>query len=250
MAIKPIPKPIPKQSPESHGTIQSTVKGKTDTKTQKKKKGKKTRRRKTNEKTLQQMKIYYINIRGIKSKVESLKEIIEEKKPDLIAIVETHLEKGEKMEIEGYHIIRKDRNSEGGGVMMAMKERHKNTYTEIENEDTDDAEKIWIVLGTKTKYKIGVIYAPKGDKARLQEIRTRYKNIEKEIKKGQEEEQKVIVIGDLNCKIGKKIHGGSEETTKGGRVLIEMAEKNEMQIVNSIGKMASGQEVRGRKSQQ
>ena len=179
------------------------------------------------------MTLYYVNIRGIKSKIESLQEIVEEKKPDIIALVETHLEKEEQLKIEGYHIIRKDRNSEGEGVMLAMKERYRDAYVEMENDENDDGENIWIVLGTKTKYKIGVIYAPKGDKAGIGEIRTRYKNIEREIIKGQENEQKIIVVGDFNCKIGDRIPGDSKEVTKGGRELIKMAECKGLQTVNT-----------------
>lgn len=35
------------------------------------------------------MKVCYINIRGLKSKLESLKEIIDIKQPDIVGIVET-----------------------------------------------------------------------------------------------------------------------------------------------------------------
>ena len=219
MAIKSVP-----ESSAGLRTTQSTLKKEKSNKNIVGNKGKKKRRRKTNENKLRQMTLYYVNIRGIKSKIESLQEIVEEKKPDIIALVETHLEKEEQLKIEGYHIIRKDRNSEGGGVMLAMKERYRDAYVEMENDENDDGEKIWIVLGTKTKYKIGVIYAPKGDKAGIGEIRTRYKNIEREIIKGQENEQKIIVVGDFNCKIGDRIPGGSKEVTKGGRELIKMAE--------------------------
>ena len=58
---------------------------------------------------LRYMTIYYINIRGIKSKIESLRQTIQEIKPDVIGIVETHFSEDENITIEGYHILRKDK---------------------------------------------------------------------------------------------------------------------------------------------
>ena len=53
-----------------------------------KKMRKKTKRKKTIEKQLQDMSIYYTNIRGMKSKKNSLDIYIEEFQPDIIGIVE------------------------------------------------------------------------------------------------------------------------------------------------------------------
>ena len=50
--------------------------------------------------------------------MESLKEI---KQPDIIGIVETHLKEDEEVMLEGYQIIRKDRNCEGGGLLLGIK---------------------------------------------------------------------------------------------------------------------------------
>ena len=62
----------------------------------KKEKRKKTRRSKTNQNTFKNMSIYYINIRGVKSKINSLREIVEEQNPHIISINETLLGKEEK----------------------------------------------------------------------------------------------------------------------------------------------------------
>ena len=54
-------------------------------------------------KKLENVKLIYANSRGVKSKVQSLSDIVAEKIPVLICIVETHLEEGDKIEIEGYN---------------------------------------------------------------------------------------------------------------------------------------------------
>ena len=64
--------------------------------------------------------IYYNNIRGIKSKIETLKEIIQDKQSTIICIAETHLSETDDIKIEGYEIYRNDRNNKGGGVLIAI----------------------------------------------------------------------------------------------------------------------------------
>ena len=70
---------------------------------------------------LKNMKIMYHNIRGLKSKLDSLCEIVEEEKPDIVAIIETMLDNKDEIQIGGYEIFRKDRISGGGGILVAVK---------------------------------------------------------------------------------------------------------------------------------
>ena len=83
----------------------------------------------------------------MKSKMESIKEIIKEEKPDIIGLVETHLQEGEFVKIEGYVIIRNDRNQKGGGVLMGIKEKYRNVYVKKEIEKINNLESIWIHIG-------------------------------------------------------------------------------------------------------
>ena len=94
-------------------------------------KKKKVRRKRTINKKIDNIRIYYINIRGIKSKIQTLKSIIKEEKPDIVGIVETMLDEKENINIEGYKIIRNDRNGEGGGVLIAVKEKLWNITIEM-----------------------------------------------------------------------------------------------------------------------
>ena len=58
------------------------------------------RRSKKIKNKIKKFKVYYNNIRGIKSKIKSIKEIIENDQPTLIGIVETHLNQEDKIEIK------------------------------------------------------------------------------------------------------------------------------------------------------
>ena len=47
-------------------------------------------------------------------------------------------------------------------------------------------------------------------------------------------EQHIIVMGDMNCKIGDLIDGNKEEISKGGKIMITMIKENNMIILNSL----------------
>ena len=71
---------------------------------------KKTRRSKKIKNALTNFKVFYQNIRGLKSKVDSIMETISDYQPILICLVETHLQKEEEIRIPGYNqIFRNDR---------------------------------------------------------------------------------------------------------------------------------------------
>jgi hypothetical protein len=79
---------------------------------------------------LSNFKLYYLNIRDIKLKRESFAEIINEVKPSVFAITETHLGERSELEIEGYkEIFRNDRDIYGGGVLIGVKDTLKKHYS-------------------------------------------------------------------------------------------------------------------------
>ena len=108
------------------------------------------------------MTIYTINIRGIKSKKSSLVDVLKEVQPEVISISGTHLENKEHLEIPGYYLVRHDRNNDEGGLFLAVKEQYKNITTEV-SRTNDIEEALKIIIGSETKYRIGIIYVAKGD---------------------------------------------------------------------------------------
>ena len=66
---------------------------------------KKTRQSKKTKNALTNFKVFYQNIRGLKSKVDSIMETISDYQPILICLVETHLQKEEEIRIPGYSQI-------------------------------------------------------------------------------------------------------------------------------------------------
>ena len=159
----------------------------------------------------------------MKSKRDSLEEIIEEEKPTIIALVETLLEEEEHLKIEGYKVLPKNKQKEGGrGILVAVREELEN-ITMIIGEEETPGEQLWInIKNERINIRIGVIYAPQESRTKQEDLNIMYKQMKKHIEEGKQEGQKIIIMGDFNCKIGKYIKNNKEEVTKGGRLLLKI----------------------------
>ena len=92
------------------------------------------------------------------------------------------------------------------------------------------------MTNNKTKIRIGLVYNPQENKTTKDELEEVYGRIESEIKNVRKMKQHIIVMGDMNCKIGDLIDGNKEEISKGGKIMIKMIKENNMIILNSLEK--------------
>ena len=115
-------------------------------------------------------------MRSLKSKIESLKEIIIEEKPDVIGIVETMLDANDTLVMDGYTIYRKD--GDGGGVLIAIKDMLKGVMVEESKRS-----KYLAKFDNKHKIIIAIVYNPQENKTTKEELEEVYERIDSEIKK-------------------------------------------------------------------
>ena len=96
----------------------------------------------------------YMNIRGIKSKYDSLLAEIEEIEPTIICITETRLQ-NEECEIKGYEPLRSDRDNMGGGLLIYVKNEIKHICTIVEDKK-EMGECMWVLIdNTRLKIRLG-----------------------------------------------------------------------------------------------
>ena len=182
---------------------------------------------------LKKFKIYYLNIRGIKSKVHSLHDVIDEIQPTLFGITETHLIKKIGLDIEGYEIYRNDRDQDGGGILFGIQKRLKYITTIVQKQHAVE-ENLWLVIDNKqVAIRVGIIYAPQESRTSIEKYEEMYKNIESQILLAKQNNQKLLMLGDFNCKIGELIKGNTKEVSKSGKLFIEMVEKNKLLVLNT-----------------
>ena len=176
----------------------------------------------------------FVNIRGMKTKIESFREIMYDQKPDVVGIVETMMNERDVMRIEGYDVIRNDRNREGGGVMVIIKDALRGIVVE---ETRGENESIWMTLNNgRVNVRFRVVYNPQEGRMNKEKLKKIYEGTENEVRKAAENKQKILVIGDMNCKIGDTIRGNKEEVTVGGKMMMEMMRKHKLMVVNGWAK--------------
>ncbi len=175
----------------------------------------------------------YVNIRGYKSKFESLLEKIEEIEPTIFSITETHLMEAQYIKkIKGYVLYRNDRDNYGGGIIIGVKEELQNICTVVEKSN-EVGETLWIVIdNNKVKLRIGTVYAPQETRTSKDTLKVMYGKIKSQILMGKERQQSLLLMGDFNCKIGEEIKGNKPDVTMGGRMLLKMEKQNNLTILN------------------
>ena len=135
----------------------------------------------------------HLNVRSLLSKMSEFRLLFSEKKISIIALTETWLNDSindEEIYIDGYSIIRKDRDTYGGGVCLYIK--NEIAYSVREDLIETDTESVWIhVLLPKTKpIIVGVLYRPPKQKQFIEKFSTILEKLN-----GEEE---IIILGDIN----------------------------------------------------
>jgi len=108
------------------------------------------------------MHFTHININSILPKIDELRLIASETKCIVISISETKLDEtiqDEEIKIQGYNLIRNDRNRNGGGVACYVRD---DIHFNIREELVDEMESIFfdIILPKSKPILLGVVYRP------------------------------------------------------------------------------------------
>lgn len=112
---------------------------------------------------LKGMHFIHLNARSFLPKMAEMRIIASISKTSLIAISKTWIDNSvtdSEISIEGYHILRKDRNRSGGGVCVYV--RSNLAFARRTDIDSDNLESLWLELYlSKTKpIIVGVCYRP------------------------------------------------------------------------------------------
>ena len=87
--------------------------------------------------------------------------MIDDYQPGLVCIVETHTQKEKEIQIPGYSLVyRNDRSADSGKILIGVRDNIKNISLELTQENKV-GQSFWIlVINTKKKIRVGVIYQP------------------------------------------------------------------------------------------
>ena len=141
--------------------------------------------------------IMFLNVFSLLWRLDQLNILIEEEKSHVIGINETKIDSNisdTDIQIEGYEVVRRDRNKWGGGVALYI---HKSISADYEvrldlMHYRLESFSIQIKLGKFRTFLITVIYLPDVSLHVFQEFEALVHAIDKENKES-------IIIGDTNC---------------------------------------------------
>ena len=188
---------------------------------------------------MQNFSIYYNNVRGYKSKVDSIMKIVIEKRPTIIALVETILEKENQFNIEGYVVVNGtmcEKENKNRGTIIAVRKEIRHIVKVVES-NYELGEQAWIDIdNTQCRFRMGLVYGPQEIKVKKEELKLWYNSIQENVNEAKNRSMSVIVVGDMNAKVGGMISENTEEVTKGGRILKKMIENNGLIIANALQK--------------
>ena len=109
--------------------------------------------------------------------------------------------------------------------------------TTIVKELEKPGEQLWVRISNgRINVRLGVVYAPQESKTVKEKLKPMYQQIDEQINLGNINDQQVMVIGDLNAKVGDVIKGNKKQVTKGGRLMLETVKKFDLEIVNATEK--------------
>ena len=147
------------------------------------------------------MKIFYCNIRGLKSKTTSLETVLDQTKPDIILIAETQVIGRCKIKIQNYIINGEaNRNNKSGGILIGTR-KNSDIETVILKKDPKN-QQIWAIIRTKTySLRVCLVYGyPSEHRITPEELEEWYVVLEEEYMKQMEYD--TMIIGDFNAHTG------------------------------------------------
>ncbi len=211
--------PICRSNPQPNGTTNKVTQRKTPNKTHQKsiKKG---------DRLINKINLMTINVRGIKSKINSIETAMISTNSHITGITETLLREGENPKIDGYTWIGKPRgnHSKGGGIGFYIR---NDILSKIEIIDTKKTETEIRWIRTKSKPPTAIaIYYGKQENAKVREITQEYENIQKDMDGIPPKD--IIIMGDFNAKIQINRENYTQTQSRNGKLLTKLMIKNNL----------------------
>lgn len=176
------------------------------------------------------LNIMTVNVRGVKSKLDSLETLILTNDIDIVGITESHLQGQETVFIDGYQWIGKNRETEGGGIGFLIKKKWMPIISQ--DEVNKEMEILWIHLKSKKNVSIGVYYGLQ-ENVTKNEIEREYRALSKIIEMKQKNNS-IILLGDFNAKIKIEKAECKQSQSRNGKLLKNMMKHTNTVAINTL----------------
>ena len=142
----------------------------------------------------------------------------------------------EKVEIKGYRNFYNSNKIGKGGIVIAVRNELKDVTIETER-TLEEYQTLWIKIDNgRNKINVGCVYAPQESKTKIAVFNRMYDHIRDRINKIKQDNERLILTGDFNAKVGDTIPGNKEEITKSGKLLLKMTLEQDLAMLNKSTK--------------
>ncbi len=175
-----------------------------------------------------------MNIRSLLPKLDEVRSsLLGKAPPSIVAFTESWLDdtvSDGEICIPGYKVYRKDRNRNGGGVVVYVNQNLR--VTRRKDLDSTSLEAVWLEIRERANQRalIGVCYRPpSSDLSFMTELSDTIQRV-------RSEQKEVVILGDLNCNM-LKVNGPAKQ-------LQDVLAENELhQLVTSPTRITEGSET-------
>lgn len=178
------------------------------------------------------MTIVYTNTRGITGKMKSLKGVVEELNPQIMAISETKLNTDKNVIVDGYKWIGRPREGKQGGGIGILVQDEIRKHTNIHKIEQGDIEIMWITIRHRGNrpMTIGLYYGKQESRTSRDEAEQEIEKIKQDIQELTEKGHYILIVGDFNAKLIDNI-------SRDGRIIDEKIIKEcNMKMMNESHK--------------
>ena len=167
------------------------------------------------------------NIRGLKSKVQSLNHVANNiVMPDCISLNEHGIRGNNTVKIQNCHSFNKNRvNKRMSGVSLSIPEDKAKSFMKVN--EGDGANEFIIIRNDECKPPINIMsyYGENECRVSREELFERWQKVMIELRKIEERNEHIIIASDLNRKVGNDspgIEGNSDKISYDGWLVQEM----------------------------
>ena len=174
----------------------------------------------------------YANVRGIKSKLISINEVLVENNPHLFLLTETLLRTDTGLNIPGYTFYGKKREERtGGGVGILVRNDVRNNVASHISEK--NIEMMWVSVRRKNSAPliIGIYYGKQECRTSKGEIEAEMQLLNEEIEE-KSQDGEILIAMDGNGKIGLL----GEKISRNGQLLSQTFENTGLYLINNSDK--------------
>ena len=176
--------------------------------------------------------VYYVNVRGLTSKVHSVKDIIQRISPTIIVLCETMLNKSSniiKEVFKEYEVVMKNVKRGKGGLAIAVSNKICGKPMDVTSSIHENVLAVRCQIGN-TPVRIILGYSPQESES-SEERETFYTEISIEINRCIEANDCPLVLGDWNARI-ENDEGIIEAKSSNGKLLKEVIEEYDLNVLN------------------